>query len=291
MDKPARDPLLFAGTAEYYQQGRLAYADDIVDWLGALLEERGLRGRGGLLDVGCGPGTLTVPLATLFPHALGVDPDPGMIELARRFTDVSGVEFRCERAEDMVLEPGAYAVSTFGQSFHWTDREYVAGLVRDALVLGGVFALVTDVKSAAPQASTPRLHPDPPTAAVAELLVRWLGPVRRAGASGLPHGTPAGEEEILRQAGYIDEQRVVLGGGEVIARSVDDLVAGVFSRSDGAPHLFGDRRADFEAELRQVLNDASDDGWFEHVHPGTEVRIWSSPGPRDTHDLGSGDLR
>jgi hypothetical protein len=61
------DKSLFAGAAEYYEQGRLPYAPGLAD---VLARQLGLDGRGRLLDVGCGPGivagflaaeTVTVP--------------------------------------------------------------------------------------------------------------------------------------------------------------------------------------------------------------------------------------
>ena len=38
-----------------------------------------LDGRGRLLDVGCGPGTLALSLATLFGEVVGVDADGGRV--------------------------------------------------------------------------------------------------------------------------------------------------------------------------------------------------------------------
>jgi cyclopropane fatty-acyl-phospholipid synthase-like methyltransferase len=40
-----------------------------------LTQEAGLDGNGRLLDVGCGPGVLTVRLAHLFRQVVGLDPD------------------------------------------------------------------------------------------------------------------------------------------------------------------------------------------------------------------------
>lgn len=276
------DRTLFAGTAPYYSRGRLPYDASLVQWVGSLLRERGLEGLGALLDVGCGPGTLTKPLSALFSRTLGVDPDPEMIELARRMLDDeerTRVQYWCERAEEMELEPGAYTLATFGQSFHWMDRVGVARQMRAALVPGGIFALVSDLKNP-PDAAVELVRPTPPHAAVTELLREWLGPVRMAGQSVLPQGTPRHEEVVLEEAGFVDPRRVVLGGGQVMTRSVDDVVAGVFSRSDSAPHLFGERLDEFEAVLRRRLEVEAVDGFFDEVQAGTEIRYWSNPGPR-----------
>jgi ubiquinone/menaquinone biosynthesis C-methylase UbiE len=63
-------------------RGRPPYAPGLADTLRQTLS---LDGQGRLLDVGCGPGVVTLPLAHLFGEAVGLDPDPGMLaEGARR---------------------------------------------------------------------------------------------------------------------------------------------------------------------------------------------------------------
>jgi hypothetical protein len=57
------DGSLFAGAAEYYEQGRLPYAPGLADVLARSLT---LDGQGRLLDVGCGPGTVALRLEPLF---------------------------------------------------------------------------------------------------------------------------------------------------------------------------------------------------------------------------------
>src|SRR5262245_22505114 len=51
------DPMIYRGSAAYYVQGRPPYARALASTLTA---EVGLDGSGRLLDVGCGPGTLTI---------------------------------------------------------------------------------------------------------------------------------------------------------------------------------------------------------------------------------------
>jgi hypothetical protein len=53
------DETLFAGAALYYTQGQLPYAEGLVD---ALRTALAFDGRGWLLDVGCGPGAVTIRL-------------------------------------------------------------------------------------------------------------------------------------------------------------------------------------------------------------------------------------
>src|SRR5207247_946948 len=61
------DPSLFEGTAAHYVRGRPAYSRALAATLAA---ELGLDGTGRLLDAGCGPGILTLQLASRFGEAV-----------------------------------------------------------------------------------------------------------------------------------------------------------------------------------------------------------------------------
>ena len=63
------DETLFSGSAPYYLRGRLPYAPGLAERLAEVLD---LDGRGRLLDVGCGPGVLTLSLAPFVVEAVGV---------------------------------------------------------------------------------------------------------------------------------------------------------------------------------------------------------------------------
>jgi hypothetical protein len=54
-------------------------------------------------------------------------------------------------------------------------------------------------------------------------------------------------------------------------RSVDQVVAYVLSMSNSAPHLFGDRLPEFEADLRRLL---APKATYRFDHGGILVRIW-----------------
>jgi SAM-dependent methyltransferase len=268
------DETLFAGTAAHYRRGRLPYASGLADALAGALR---LDGRGRLLDVGCGPGILALTLAHLFGEVVGVDPDAEMIAEARREAAAGGVAGKARwvraRAEELPAGLGRFTVATFGQSFHWMDRELVAATTRDMLRPGGALVHISDLKTETPTVDG-LPHPAVPGAAIEDLVKSHLGPVRRAGRGVLPQGTPGGEAAVLAGAGFSGPRRLVVPGGQALERTVDDVVAGVFSMSFSAPHLFGARRADFEADLRRLLRDASASGRFSEPRPSTEVFVW-----------------
>jgi SAM-dependent methyltransferase len=268
------DRTLFQGSAPYYDRGRLPYAPG---WAQVLAGELDLDGQGRVLDVGCGPGTVTLPLAGYFDEAVGLDPDPDMLtEAERRARElgVSNVRWINARAEDLPPGLGPLAVASFAQSFHWMDRDQVARTVFDLLEPGGAFVHIADHQD--PPAG-PLPAPAPPWEDLADLVRRYLGPERRAGQGVLRNGTPNREDLVLERAGFVDHRRLRVPAGGVVERSVDDVVGWVFSRSNSAPHLFAERLGDFEQDLRALLGATSADGRFAERPPDTEIMIWRTP--------------
>lgn len=280
------DDTLFSGTAAYYRRGRLPYAPGLADVLAKVVK---LSGRGRLIDVGCGPGTLALSLAHLFSEIVGVDPDGGMIAEATREAAEHGVSGKAQwvqaRAEVLPAGLGTFTVATFGQSFHWMDRDRVAATIRDMLHPGGALVHISDLKTET-RTVDGLPHPAVPCAAMEELVRNYLGPVRRAGRGMLPHGTPGGEAAVLTRAGFAAPQRHVVPGGQALERTSDEVVAGVFSMSFSTPHLFGTRRDDFEADLRRLLREVSPSDRFSERQPSTEVFVWrkgpAEPAPSPT---------
>lgn len=265
------DESLFRGSAPYYEAGRLPYAPGFVD---ALTDALALDGTGRLLDVGCGPGTATLPLAGSFEQAVGIDPDTDMLTEARRRAERDGignVKVRA-RAEDLPAGLGTFRLALFAQSFHWMERDRVAATIRGMLQPGGAFVQMSDAKEPVPTSDLP--FPVPPYAAIAELVSDYLGPVRRAGKGVLRHGTPGDEADVLSRAGFAAPQRLRVPAGAVLERTVDDVVATVYSLSFSAPHLFGERRGRFEDDLRGLLHRSADHGIFAERVPDTELFLW-----------------
>lgn len=267
MDKS--DSSLYEGSAPHYVVGRLPYPPELAT---TIRDELGLDGTGRLLDVGCGPGSLTVLLAPLVAEAVGVDADPGMLEVAR--SRAPGVDWRHLRAEDLPAGLGTFRVITFAQSFHWMDRELVADRVRGMLTPDGAWVHIGATTHRGDDSDDPLPHPRPPWAAIDALVADHLGPVRRAGRSTLPAGTPGGEEDVMRAAGYAGPARRVVPRGEIVTRSVEEMVSAVLSLSSSAPHLFGDDLPRFVRDLRKLLLGAAPEGRFDERVREIEVVVW-----------------
>jgi SAM-dependent methyltransferase len=265
------DQTLFAGSAHYYEQGRLPNAPGLTE---AFEKALGLNGRGRLLDVGCGPGTVTLRLASLFEEVVGLDADAGMIEEARRLASeraVTNARWAHNRAEQLPAGLGTFRVVTFAASFHWMDRPLVAATVREMLGPDGVVVHVDNRHQDSLVADDELTAP--PRERIAELLREYLGADRRAGQS-IRNTSPSDEAAVFRGAGFAGPEVVVVPDGRTVVRSIDDMVAETFSMSSSAPHLFGERVSEFEADLRRLLAQASPDGVFSIRLPGNELRVW-----------------
>jgi SAM-dependent methyltransferase len=264
------DPTIYRGAAAHYVVGRPPYSDQLERVLSDTL---GLDGTGRLLDVGCGPGVLALRLAPLFREVVAVDPDIDMLEEAkRRVTVMSGRNFTWVQglAEELpALAPGPYRLVTFGQSFHRTDELAVSEAVFDMLEPGGTLALIVhtvDGRTSPPAPTEPPI----PHEEIEAIITRFLGPRRRSG-QGFAAVRTHRFEDILAQTRFSQPTTVFARGKTDLLRDVESVLSGYLSMTFAAPHLFGDRLADFEGEVRALLRSRSISGWFWDWPGDTEI--------------------
>ena len=67
--------------ADFYHRYRHGYPGAVLD---ALAGAFGLTGQDVVVDLGCGTGQLTLPMAARVRAVVGVDPEPDMLQRARR---------------------------------------------------------------------------------------------------------------------------------------------------------------------------------------------------------------
>ena len=271
------DPTIYRGSAAYYTRGRAPYSRALVTTLAAEVK---LNGAGRLLDVGCGPGILALELASHFEEVIGLDPDAEMLAegtqqaLHRGIYNVRWVQALAEELPKLNL--GKFKLVTFGQSFHWTDRERVAEVVYECLEPGGALALIAHTRGGRPQPPGPG-YPPIPRDEISALIKHYLGPHRRAG-QGLASLHADRYEDSLARTRFGAPRRIFCEGRSDIIQDVDAVLAGYFSTSFAAPHLFGDRRAQFEADVRAELVARSPSGLFWDWPGDTEILLANKPG-------------
>jgi cyclopropane fatty-acyl-phospholipid synthase-like methyltransferase len=133
---------LFDGAAYYYLKYRGQYSEQLIQ---TLAKKCNLDGKGRLLDLGCGTGKLTFPMAKYFQETIGLDVSTDMLQSAQsqcELLDIENMEWVNMPSESVDAKLGTFRMITSGDAFHWMDRERVLKLSYDRLESGGALALV-----------------------------------------------------------------------------------------------------------------------------------------------------
>jgi ubiquinone/menaquinone biosynthesis C-methylase UbiE len=249
----------FAGTARYYDRFRAPYARAAFDFI---FEAYDLSGNVRALDLGCGPGTIAIPLSYSVAEVVAVDPDADMIAEGRHLAASRGrqnIQWLRSRAEDISLGAGPFHVTTIGQAFHWMDRDEVLRKLTFLVGEGGGLALVNPGKRR-PQESWEPI--------ASQTIAKFLGPRTRHPKSNPqePENEPA-----LRRSEYFSKF-TTREFPNTITRDMNSIIGCIYSVSSSAKSLFGDNAKTFEAQLSKTLLSLNPTGVFnEHIE--TEVVI------------------
>jgi SAM-dependent methyltransferase len=246
----------FAEAAPYYRF-RAPYPDACFDYLHEVYQ---LDASNRVLDLGCGPGTLAIPLSRITGEVVAMDADPGM--LAQGQADAGGarnIRWLQGRAEDLTPALGTFRVVTMGQSFHWMERDRVLATLATMVEDGGGLALFNPGKRR-PQESWEET--------AGAVVTSFLG--RRPRDPRANPQEPAHEPALLRSA-YFSRFETREFPGEVV-RDIPSILGNLYSSSGAAKSLFGDRIAGFESTLRDALLKLNPSGVF-HERLETEVMI------------------
>ena len=128
---------------------RIAYIRDAaIARFGAGGDPGGLRPLENLsiLDIGCGAGLLSEPLARLGAKVTGIDPAERNIEVARLHAEASGlgIDYRAADAETLVAEKRTFDVVLAMEVIeHTTSPDLFLGACADLVRPGGLFVLST----------------------------------------------------------------------------------------------------------------------------------------------------
>ncbi|RLK25902.1 methyltransferase family protein [Micromonospora sp. M71_S20] len=238
----------FSGeVATYYARHRRGYPPEVID---AVVGAFGLDDGDTVVDLGCGTGQLSLPLAARVGAVVGVDPEPDMLALARRAAlDAGATNAAWLLGADTdlpvlgrLLGDGAVGALSVAVAIHFMDREALFRAARPLLRPGGGIVVITN--------GDPLWWQD----------AEWSQTLRGCLEGLLGHPVTATcqtdaagrrrNRDALAAAGY----RVVESSVEYAAPlTVHDMVGGVFSAMSA--HLLPPppERAAFTAEVRDAL--------------------------------------
>ena len=167
---------LFGSAVAYYARYRSGYPQGLAD---ALAARTGLDGTQRVLDIGCGSGQLTIPLARHARTVVAIDPVPGMLaygQQAARAAGTGNITWLEGNSGQIAALAGPGAdLAVFAASFHWTDRPAVLAALDGVLAPGGMVAVINDVLADSEQ-------PDW-AVAIDHVRDRYLGARQRTGST------------------------------------------------------------------------------------------------------------
>jgi ubiquinone/menaquinone biosynthesis C-methylase UbiE len=186
----------------------------------------------GVLDMACGPGTLTRRLAAgVAPggEVVGVDLAPGMIELARA-AGIEGARFEVMDIERLDFADASFDAAACGHGLQFAgDLTRALGEAHRVLRSGARFAASVPLTAGRQR----------PWAALDEVVDRWLPPAPVAAdqpATRSVVGDAAAFQEALMHSGFVRAD-VELVEEKVVWQSADQLVARCMSWWDLASRV------------------------------------------------------
>jgi SAM-dependent methyltransferase len=247
---------LFADTASWYRRYRAPYAPAALEHARAAF---GLDGTGRVLDLGCGPGILSVPFSRWAAEVVAMDPDPGMLAEGRRYAaEAGGGAITWIQGGSLELSParGRFRAVLLGQSFHWMDRDPVLAALHPMIEDGGGIALIN------PGRRRPQESWEPVTEPIKEA---YLGPPQHHPQRNLegPH------EPALRRSAFTITEDLEFATG--VERTAEAVIGVYYSSSGARKALFGERAPAFEADVRAALALGYPPVWTETVETGVLI--------------------
>jgi SAM-dependent methyltransferase len=250
---PPYEPRRFESTVPYYARYRLGYPSRLIRRVVALL---GLKPGDSVLDLGCGPGLLALPLAREGLKVTAVDPEPEMLNTLQEAAKTAHLAVATRQGSSFALPPeiGPFRLVVMGRAFHWTDRAATVAALDKRILTGGAIVLFEDD------------HPNTVENRWRKLLDEVAN---RYGAGDEPH------RRARASADYRSHESILLDSafpaleslGVIVERALtaDDILGYAWSLSVTAPRKLGERAGAFEAELRQALAQLSPEGNFREI--------------------------
>lgn len=219
--------------AAHYARHRRGFPPAAVD---LLVDALGLPRSSTVLDLGCGTGQLTVPLAGRYDRVIGVDPSPDMLDLARS-AGVPSITWLLGSDTDLPDLSGLDAV-TVANAIHLMDApaliRRLAGRARLAIIANG----------------TPLWRHDTAwSRALRAVLEDWMGTALTS-YCGLDPASRASYRAEMEAAGFATDE-VHLDYTDSL--TADQVIGNVYSAMSPSRLPHGADRVAFERRLHDAL--------------------------------------
>jgi ubiquinone/menaquinone biosynthesis C-methylase UbiE len=239
----------FASTASLYEHLRPPYPSEFFRGVARKL---GLTKQSSLIDLGTGPGLLALGFAPYVGRIVGVDPEPAMLDAARRAAASAGHALALIEGKVETLAPniGSFDIVTIGRALHWMDRELTLARLDRLVAQGGAIAICASFS--ATDGRNPWLD------GYNDVRRRW-SPAKLWEEAGKGTRTHRDLPAFFRGSAFQPTERVTVETRHTI--SVQDLTRRTLTYSSSSPEALGDN---VEAMLRDVE---------EHLAPFSRDRL------------------
>jgi SAM-dependent methyltransferase len=234
--------------AGYYARFRRGYPGEFV---AGVLAGLGVGGGEVVLDLGCGTGQLTLPLAARVRAVIGMDPEPDMLAVARRSAadaGVGNVAWVLGADTDVpglgaLLGPRALAAVTIGQALHWMRPEALFAALRPLLRPGGGVAVISN--------GAPLWRLDTDWSRRLQAVLERRSGRRPTAACGTDEAARRSYRDTLRATGFTDIRESIVD--YAVELTAEQVVGGLYSAMGGDQLPAPADRPAFAGSVRAAL--------------------------------------
>jgi SAM-dependent methyltransferase len=231
---------LFGSAVAYYAQYRPGYPQDLVD---AVAAWAGLDGTQRVLDIGCGTGQITIPLARHARAIVAIDPVADMLARGCEAAQAAGAGnitwLQGDSSQIATLAAPGADLAVFAASFHWTDRPAVLAVLDGVLSPGGTVVIINDVLGDSEQPDW--VH------AITRIRARYLGARHRPGTGIYSH------RDVLATSAFRAVDTLTWSWSRQL--TVEEVTGLQLSYSFSSPALLGDKAPAFSSDVRAAVLD------------------------------------
>ncbi|KAM4697494.1 putative methyltransferase [Rhinophrynus dorsalis] len=127
--------------SDIYHNGMIPSSPKVMNLIITYLEEKKGKPFDLAVDVGCGTGKYTRPLAAYFQKVIGIDICESQINVARRFASQENVFYQVSSADNMPLKDASVDLINAGLAAHWFNTDTFIPEAARVLKQGGCLAL------------------------------------------------------------------------------------------------------------------------------------------------------